>query len=630
MRHAMTCIAVLLSAQVFCAVKGKTVEYPLAEMSNTSSVYISKVELTKETTILYMDAYSRPHSCIRISADSYLKADGRKYMLTGAEGIQPDSLLWMSGAGTANFALCFEPMPVNTQMFDFIESDCEDCFKLYGIDLTGKKTFDKPDDVPESVANVTVPDAVPAPIFECGKTTVRLHFLQYRPEYNISSANLYVNNILGKQEELEIKIDPKSGEGELTFQQYGTALAFVVVDNSGYCDVWLAPGETIDLYVDSRSWHYWSYVNYKSGNIFMQQCSPSFQRLYTSGKYAGLNKFINRQDYRPCYSLNLLTGDFADYRMTSEEYADHVINTYKSLADSVSRNCRSQLDKEYQTLRLRQEACIAMAQDFREHNYRSVHKSWGSKIPADSIAPLRAEDVQRVCRLFDVNDTKLLMGSEILSFANAVYYPRTEWISKDCLQHGLLKDLRQVAGYEDKAVNVQLSDSDFAGLKAMDTPFFYNVFSQIQADAKRILETSNGKVEPVPDVAVEHLFDAIIAPYKGKVILVDFWNTWCGPCREAIKHNEPLKQSELNNDSLVWIYIANESSPVSTYMNMIPCIKGLHYRLNNEQWNYITGKFGIDGIPSYVLVDKSGHYSLRNDLRNGNQLRQTLQKTLAE
>lgn len=100
--------------------------------------------------------------------------------------------------------------------------------------------------------------------------------------------------------------------------------------------------------------------------------------------------------------------------------------------------------------------------------------------------------------------------------------------------------------------------------------------------------------------------------------------------RAAIKYNEPLKHGDLKNDSLVWIYIANESSPFSTYMNMISGIKGLHYRLNNKQWNYITDKFGIDGIPSYVLVDKSGHYSLRNDLRSGNQLRQTLQKALVE
>ena len=86
---------------------------------------------------------------------------------------------------------------------------------------------------------------------------------------------------------------------------------------------------------------------------------------------------------------------------------------------------------------------------------------------------------------------------------------------------------------------------------------------------------------------------------------------------------------ELASDDLVWIYIANETSPIGKYLEMIPDIKGLHYRLNDEQWKQLTSKdFDIDGIPSYVLVQKDGSYALSNEFRNHNLMVKILKKLL--
>ncbi len=629
LRSLAVCLFALLVMQAFAAQKNKIFDNPLIDFANTKTIDVAKVELTKKAAILHIDARFRPKYWIKIAGDSYLKADGKKYMLTGAEGIQPDSLFWMPETGEASFTLRFEPMPADTRTFDFIESDCEECFKLYGIDLTGKKAYDMPAGLPQDVANVAIPDAVPDPIFECGQTTVRIHFLNYRPEYNIRSANLYVNTLLGKQNELEFKVDPKTGVGEVSFMQYGTANAFVVYESSSLGSAWLAPGEAVDLYVDLRAKRYLSNLRKRNGTTDAKE-QASFQRMYTNGKYAGLNCLENKIDDSPYYGMELHNGEFADYHMTSSEYVDHVIKTYKSHVDSVNRYCNSTLEKEFQTISLKQQACIAMAEDLREHNYRCVYKRWREEIPADSIEPLKPEDMQRFGGLFDINDTKLLMGDYTLNFVRANFVSN-DWMKKDSQPNGFMKDLQQVPRFYQKAENAQLTDEDFAELKSLSTPFFYNALSHIQAEAKNILVSTEGKIETTPDVPVEQLFDAIIAPHKGKVILVDFWNTWCGPCRAAIKHNEPLKQGELKNDDLVWIYIANETSPMATYMKMVPDIQGLHYRLNNEQWRYLTDKkFDIDGIPSYVVVGKDGKYALRNDLRDHNLLRQTLKEALAK
>ena len=57
----------------------------------------------------------------------------------------------MPASGEASFTLAFEPLPRGTRSFDFIESDCDDCFKLYGIDLTGLTSYSEPEGLPDNV-----------------------------------------------------------------------------------------------------------------------------------------------------------------------------------------------------------------------------------------------------------------------------------------------------------------------------------------------------------------------------------------------------------------------------------------------------------------------------------------------
>lgn len=62
----------------------------------------------------------------------------------------------------------------------------------------------------------------------------------------------------------------------------------------------------------------------------------------------------------------------------------------------------------------------------------------------------------------------------------------------------------------------------------------------------------------------------------------------------------------MKNENVVFVYITDHSSPENTWSNMIPDIKGEHYRVSQDEWNYLTGKFNISGIPHYMLVGKNG------------------------
>ncbi|MES2240088.1 MAG: TlpA disulfide reductase family protein [Bacteroidota bacterium] len=108
-----------------------------------------------------------------------------------------------------------------------------------------------------------------------------------------------------------------------------------------------------------------------------------------------------------------------------------------------------------------------------------------------------------------------------------------------------------------------------------------------------------------PKTEGDELFASIMKKYEGKVVYVDFWATWCGPCRSGIEQIKPLKE-EMKGENVAFVYLTNQSSPEKTYSAMIPEIKGEHYRLSTDEWNYLAGKFNISGIPHYVLVGKKG------------------------
>lgn len=631
MKNKMTLLALAATAWLGTTANTpvpQSVENPFIESANTMTLDIAKVELSDTATVLYTDAYFRPHYWIKISSESYLQADGKKYALKGTQGIEADSLFWMPETGEASFRLSFEPLPLGTRSFDFIESDCEDCFKLFGVDLTGKTEATVPSDIPAEAIRMTeaIPDVMPAPQFKVGETVVRMHLSGYRKEL-AKEADIYLNTLMNGQQPYKAAID-SMGMAEFKFWQYGPAQALISVGMINK-QIWLAPGEEIDLYVDMR--HSGQYILKRRTE---KKQLPAFKNIpfcYFSGTYAGLSAPSLYSD--KYYGMNLYTGEFADYKMTAAEYTQHVISSYQALSDSIAQSKLPPIGKELALINLKQEAVEAMAQGdwFREHNYRKIHNQWERSKPLNiKIDPLTAENRAELCKLFSIADPKLLMGKDLISYVSAVSSPDIAWPKEAGLEGTFASELKLVLPLTQKASNAVLTEADLKILDDVQNPFWREALLKMQENAQMALKAVEGKavIEKTPEVTPDKLFEALIAPYKGKVILVDFWNTWCGPCRMSIRANEPLKEQELKSDNLVWIYLANETSPLVTYKQAIPNIKGKHFRLNDEQWKYLCEQFKIDGIPSYVLVDKSGHYQLRNDFRDHEVMKKTLKEMI--
>lgn len=128
----------------------------------------------------------------------------------------------------------------------------------------------------------------------------------------------------------------------------------------------------------------------------------------------------------------------------------------------------------------------------------------------------------------------------------------------------------------------------------------------------------------------EQILRKIIEPWKGKIILIDVWGTWCGPCKEALKHSQELYERMKPYD-MFFLYMANNSSETS-WKNVINeyNVTGEnvgHVNLPADQQSAVEDFLKVNSYPSYFLIDREGHLlEVNADPRNLDQFEELVKR----
>ncbi|MBX2970003.1 MAG: TlpA family protein disulfide reductase [Cyclobacteriaceae bacterium] len=131
---------------------------------------------------------------------------------------------------------------------------------------------------------------------------------------------------------------------------------------------------------------------------------------------------------------------------------------------------------------------------------------------------------------------------------------------------------------------------------------------RLQQAYDKWLKLAKGNVAPNYEGLSPDSLKRSLADYKGKVVYVDVWATWCGPCRAEFPNSKILKNEYRDEEDLVFMYVSIDSdkSAWKKYLTNDPEFAGEHLFVEGAWNSEICKTYNIMAIPRYLLIDKDG------------------------
>ena len=108
-----------------------------------------------------------------------------------------------------------------------------------------------------------------------------------------------------------------------------------------------------------------------------------------------------------------------------------------------------------------------------------------------------------------------------------------------------------------------------------------------------------------PDFELYDLDEEVhkLSDYKGQPVVLNFWATWCGPCRNEIPHLEEVYEAWKDKDLAFFaVNIGESSTDVISFLDYF----GFTMPVLLDSAKTVSRRYGVSGIPTTYFIDEDG------------------------
>jgi len=235
--------------------------------------------------------------------------------------------------------------------------------------------------------------------------------------------------------------------------------------------------------------------------------------------------------------------------------------------------------------------------------------AYQNKLNIDSL-PIPSEYYNLLTET-NLNDNRVFSFYHIMFFGdyNLYIYKQAEKNGVDFLDY----IINNTSGFsKDILVAKYFFTKNLESATPITIPYHLIQNKKVKGLLKSRIEVENKKKEELQYLKIKSLLsDSLFSKYKGKIVYVDFWGTWCVPCLNEMPSSVKL-QERFKDKPVVFLFLCNRC----TYEGWQKTIKekgitGEHVLLTDQEYKELAKLYDIKGVPHYLLIDKEGR--IRNN-----------------